>query len=156
MSYLRQLGMRRVVSLAFFAAAVLVLSPVRAGEPDPKILSYILPEKVEWRKSEAADTATLQGDPSKPGVYIQLVRWHPGHMSRPHIHNTDRYIRVLSGTWYMGQGTKYDPPSTFPVKEGTYVVHHADQPHYDGAKDVECLLYIVGTGPMATKSVEEK
>ena len=98
----------------------------------------------------------LQGDPSKPGVYIELVRWHAGHMSRPHMHSTERYIRVLSGTWWAGQGPKYDPASTYPVPAGSYVVHYADQIHYDGAKDGDCMLYIVGTGPMKTMGAEIK
>jgi quercetin dioxygenase-like cupin family protein len=136
------------------AAALFVRG--RAAEPDPKIISYTLPDKIEWRKSANADTATIQGDTSKPGIYIQLIRWHPHNMSRPHTHPTDRYIYVLSGTWWMGQGPKYDPDSTFPVQAGTYVVHHANEIHYDGAKDTECLLYIVGMGPLVTTPAEAK
>lgn len=128
----------------------LFLTPTRAQEPDPKIISFTLPENIPWKKGPNADTAVLQGDPSKPGIYIQLIKWHPGNNSRPHTHRTDRYITVLSGTWYMGWGTKYDPASMFPAKAGTYVVHHANQPHYDGAKEEECVLYVVGMGPLVT------
>jgi hypothetical protein len=28
--------------------------------------------------------AVLEGDPSKEGLYIVLVKWTPHHMSRPH------------------------------------------------------------------------
>lgn len=34
-----------------------------------------------------------------------------------------------------------------PVPEGSFVVHYAGQTHYDGAKDAECILEIVGMGP---------
>src|SRR5688572_1240109 len=84
------------------AAAAFILVPTRAAEPDPKVLSYTLPENIEWRLGENSDRATLQGDPSQPGIYIELVRWHPGNMSRPHSHSTTRYITVLEGTWWLG------------------------------------------------------
>jgi hypothetical protein len=152
-------ALRRAAPLAGIAAvgiAALLTSPSRAAQPDPKAVIYTLPDKIEWRVGEASDNATLQGDPSKPGVYIQLTKWHPGHMSRPHFHSTERYITVLSGTWWIGTGNKYDPDSTYPVPAGTYVVDRAGGVHYDGAKDVECVLEIVGTGPMTTTQVAEK
>ena len=137
--------MRKVFSLLLAATALLL--PTRAAEPDPKAITYTLPDKIEWKKGTASDSAILLGDPAKPGLYIQLTKWHPGNMSRPHTHPNDRYITVLSGTWWMGTGSTYDPVSTFPVKAGSYVVHHADELHYDGAKDEDCVLYIVGMGP---------
>jgi hypothetical protein len=152
-------ALRRAAPWAGIAAvgiAALLTSPSRAAQPDPKAVLFTLPDKIEWRVGEASDNATLQGDPSKPGVYIQLTKWHPGHMSRPHFHSTERYITVLSGTWWIGTGNKYDPNSTYPVPAGTYVVDRAGGVHYDGAKDVECVLEIVGTGPMTTTQAEQK
>lgn len=150
---------RRAAPLAGILAvgiAGLLTTPGKSAEPDPKAVTYTLPDKIQWRTSEASDNATLLGDPSKPGVYIQLTKWHPGHMSRPHFHSTDRYITVLSGTWWIGTGNKYDPASTYPVPAGTYVVDKAGGVHYDGAKDTECVLEIVGTGPMTTTGAEQK
>jgi hypothetical protein len=148
--------LRRVIPLASVAAIAFLLIPGRAAEPDPKAVLYTLPDKIEWKKGPNQDSATVQGDPSKPGIYIQLIKWHPNNMSRPHSHSTERYITVLSGTWWIGTGTKYDPASTFPVSAGTYVVDIANQIHYDGAKDSECVLEIVGMGPMVTTAAESK
>ncbi len=148
--------LQRSISSAALVATAILLIPARAAEPDPKAISYTLPDKIEWKKGANADTATIQGDPSKPGIYIQLIKWHPHNMSRPHTHNTERYITVLSGTWWIGTGPKYDPASTFPVTAGTYVVDRANEIHYDGAKDVECELEIVGMGPVVTTGAEAK
>jgi len=148
--------LHRSIASAVLVAAAFLVSPIRAAEPDPKAISYTLPDKIEWKKGANADTATIQGDPTKPGIYIQLIKWHPHSMSRPHTHNTERYITVLSGTWWIGTGPKYDPASTFPVTAGTYVVDRANEIHYDGAKDVECELEIVGMGPVVTTGAEAK
>jgi hypothetical protein len=146
---------RTVTAIAVIAAAILLV-PVRAAEPDPKSVIFTLPDKIDWKKGEASDNATIQGDPSKPGIYIQLTKWHPNHMSRPHSHSTERYITVLSGTWWIGTGATYDPASTYPVPAGTYVVDRPNQLHYDGAKDTECVLEIVGMGPMTTTQAAVK
>lgn len=146
----------RYAAPALMGLAFVWIAPSRAAEPDPKAVVFTLPDKIDWKKGPAQDTVTLQGDPSKPGIYIQLLRWHPGNMSRPHSHSTERYITVLSGTWWIGTGPKYDPDSTYPVSAGTYVVDRANELHYDGAKEGDCLLEIVGMGPMVTTQAGAK
>lgn len=153
---MKQSTVWRFAAPALVGLAFVWTAPSRGAEPDPKAVTFTLPDKIDWKKGPAQDTATLQGDPSKPGIYIQLLRWHPGNMSRPHSHSTERYITVLSGTWWIGTGPKYDPDSTYPVKEGTYVVDRANELHYDGAKEGDCLLEIVGMGPMVTTQAGAK
>jgi hypothetical protein len=39
------------------------------------------------------------GDPTKPGLHVDLNKWHAHHMSQPDFHPNDRFITVISGTW---------------------------------------------------------
>jgi hypothetical protein len=39
---------------------------------------------------------------------------------------------------------------------GSYVVHYGGQVHYDGAKDGDAVLEIVGMGPATSTSAEKK
>ena len=52
-------------------------------------------------------------------------------------------------------GPKWDRSSTTPVPAGSFVVHHPNKIHFDGAKDEEVTLQITGMGPSATKLVDE-
>jgi hypothetical protein len=70
-----------------------------------------------------------------------------GNMSRPHWHPNDRYITVLKGTWWVGTGDTFAPDTTVSLPVGSYVSHFGKEVHYDGAKDVEAWLLIVGEGP---------
>jgi hypothetical protein len=103
-----------------------------------------------------ASQAVLRGDLSKPGQYIELVKWHAHHMSHPHFHPNDRFILVLSGTWWVGTGTKFSPDSTVAMPAGSFVTHFGKQVHYDGAKDEDVTLEIVGEGPATPTPAEEK
>jgi len=126
------------------------------GDLDPKAIKVQLPTDIKWNKTAAAETATLVGDPSKPGLYVVLQKWLPHNNSRPHFHANDRYIYVLKGTWWVNTGPKYDPAGFKPVPAGSFVVHTAKEIHYDGAKDEECILEIVGMGPATSTPAESK
>jgi len=135
------------------ALAALVLSGPRsivtAADLDPKAISIQLPNQIKWVKNAngGAEQAVLVGDPAKPGLYVVLQKWLPHNNSRPHSHPNDRYITVLKGTWWVNTGANYDPDGMKPVPAGSYVVHYGKEMHYDGAKDEECILQIVGIGP---------
>jgi hypothetical protein len=137
-------------------AAFVTLGSLMAADPDPKILQMTLPDKIPWVDNGKSATAILAGDPNKPGLYVELTKWHAGNMSRPHFHPNDRYIYVISGTWWVGAGTKYDPNSTIPMPPGSFVTHYAKGIHYDGAKDADCIIEIVGMGPAASTPAEVK
>ena len=130
-----------------------LMAPQTPGaEPDPNAVHYTLPDNIQWKKGPITDSVMLQGDMSKPGLYIQLMRWHPNNMSRPHTHDAARYIMVMSGTWWVGTGANFDPDSTKPMPTGSYVVDQPNELHYDGAKDEECVLMIMGMGPTTTSA----
>ncbi len=143
--------------LAIAAATIFAgVFSVKAASPDPKVLAYTLPDKIHWTGNGGARQAVLAGDPSKPGLYVVLTKWLPHNMSHPHFHPNDRYIYVISGTWWVGTGTKYDPDSTTPIPAGSFVTHYGKQIHYDGAKDQEVTLEIVGMGPATSTPAEVK
>ena len=143
---------RRLVLVAAVLGFFGWLGTVRAGELDPKAVGMLKPGDVKWVESRngASASALIYGDPSKEGLYIQLMKWHAHHNSTPHSHPHDRFITVISGIWWVGTGTKYDMDSTVPMTAGTVVTDYANEIHYDGAKDSDCVLEIVGMGPATT------
>jgi len=136
---------------------VLFIGSVRAADLDPKAINIQLPKEIKWvANAGGSEQAILFGDPSKAGLYIVLTKWTPHHNSRPHSHPNDRFITVLSGTWWVNTGANYDPDGMKPVPAGSYVVHYGNQIHYDGAKDGEVILQIVGMGPATSRAAEQK
>jgi quercetin dioxygenase-like cupin family protein len=149
-------ALRRTFHVAGVLALFVGMTPVKA-DLNPAAIMIEHANQIKWTEGNGGNaTAILAGDPSKPGIYVELTKWHPHHMSRPHFHPNDRYIYVISGTWWVGTGTKYDPDSTVPVPAGSYVTHYAKQVHYDGAKDEEVVLEIVGEGPATSTGAEQK
>ena len=137
----------------------LVFTFVSAAEPDPAVMSHKLPGDLKWTDSAeypGLKSVVLYGDPTKPGPYAIRNRFSAGVMSRPHTHNSDRFVVVVSGTWWMGTGEKFDPASTKAAPTGSTAVHFAGKVHYDGAKDEACEVIIYGMGPVTSTRVGAK
>ena len=142
----------------FKAAGLQPLGTVTGPIPDistlnPAAIKLMLPEDIHWKPAAGlpgTDSYTLVGNPAKPGFYIVLNRFHPGAFSHPHYHLNDRHILVLSGTWWVGTGVKWDPENAaVPLKAGTYALDVGRQVHYDGARTAsgEVIVAIFGEGP---------
>ena len=144
--------------LAVPLAFATTLSIGSAAELNPAAVVYKLPDQIPWGPVDArgAQNAVVVGDPEKPGFYMVYTKCTKGnHFSRPHFHPNDRFITVLSGTWWVGTGDKFDPDNlTVPMKPGTFVTHFGKGVHWDGAKDEDTTLLIIGEGPATGTLVE--
>lgn len=149
---------RTIRLLAFAFLATLGAASTSYGDIDRSAVDFQTPDDIKWVRNPAGtnETAILFGDPGKPGPYVMRLRWLPGNMSRPHFHEHDRFFVVISGTWWLGTGEKFDPDSTVPVPAGTYVIHRAGRVHYDGAKDEETVIQVWGMGPATSIPAEQR
>ncbi|MFL6936796.1 MAG: hypothetical protein ACJ8EJ_19320, partial [Xanthobacteraceae bacterium] len=76
------------------AAIAAAMETASAVELNPQALVYKLPDQLQWRDplgASGVNQAILQGDPTKPGLYVVLNRFKPGNFSRPHFHPNDRF-----------------------------------------------------------------
>ncbi len=119
---------KKILSAAILAAALVAAqTSSRAVELDPKAVVFKMPDQIAWGPVTPAGNqqAVLFGDPNKPGLYGVMVKWLAGnHFSKPHFHPNDRFITVLSGTWWVGSGPNFDPANaSVPMPAGSFVTH---------------------------------
>ena len=50
----------------------------------------------------------------------------------------------------------YDPDRMVPMKPGSFVFHPANAHHYDGAKDEEVVVQVIGMGPVTTTMLDSE
>ncbi len=143
---------------AALGARTLAAGSAGAAELDPKAVIYKLPDNIELKATGNGNaSATLAGNPTGTGLYVVMNKWLKGNnFSKPHFHPNDRFITVLQGTWWVGSGRKWDPNASVPMRAGTFVTHFGGQVHWDGAKDEDALILIVGEGPATSTRVEEE
>jgi hypothetical protein len=125
--------------------------------PDPGNIPFTPPDKVVWTGNpKGQQQVKLFGDPQARHV------WRPDQMGArrgqpPHFHDQDRYIYVVSGTWWVSSSSHYDPKNTYPMPAGRYVEDVANTMHWDGARagGPPAMLELVGMGPVKTIQVDE-
>jgi quercetin dioxygenase-like cupin family protein len=145
-------ALRRLSVVALVTGSFVWLGAVKA-DVDPKVASVLNLNDIKWVENPNGSNATyiISGEPNKEGsMYVELMKWHPHHNSMPHTHPHDRFITVLSGTWWVGTGPHYDMSTTTPMRAGSIVTHFAKQIHYDGARDEDAVIEIVGMGTAET------
>ena len=102
---------------------------------------------MEARPGSASQTATLFGDPSRPGLFVQLLKRGPDDWSQPHSHPNERFITVLAGTFLIGTGPKFDRNNTVALGPGSVVHDIPNQMHFDGTGPEGATIEIVAIGP---------
>jgi anti-sigma factor ChrR (cupin superfamily) len=143
----------KTIASASLAAALVLITVSATAEKNKAGFVRVTPEEVVWNDRPGYDGvkfAMIQGDPAKPGLYVIRAKFSPGTMTRPHWHPDERYVTVISGTWYTGEGDNFEPDKTTPLKAGSFMLHPGKAHHYDGAKDEEVIVQIVGIGPSGT------
>jgi hypothetical protein len=154
--------MKRPPRLASFAAGFLLALPALAATQEPtqtppnKPLLSADRKRLQPEDAYSDNNVLIYGDPNKAGMYIIRNHFKAGQMSRPHFHDQDRYVTVIKGTWWTGEGDKYAPETTVAIKTGGIMFHPAGYHHYDGAKQEDCIVQIMGMGPVKTTQTEVK
>lgn len=109
----------------------------------------------EAMPTEVNRSIPIFGSPDKEGFYVYRSRFGPHQTSRPHFHDKDRWVTVIKGTWYTGEGDVFRPETMVPIKAGGFMFHPANMHHYDGSMDDnEVIVQLMGYGPMKTTQTE--
>jgi len=93
-----------------------------------------------------ARVAVVRGDPSKVGPFTLRADFPDGYEVKPHWHPTRERIRVLEGTFLMGDGRDWRSANLRPLTAGHETSVAASHPHYMRAKG-RTMIEIRSTGP---------
>jgi quercetin dioxygenase-like cupin family protein len=136
-------------------AAIAADSPT-AGEIPKGAVKYT-PGELAWKPSTRVaglETADMVGNSNKPGVYLYRTKFPPNFMIQAHGHPDERHYTVLSGTWYIGWGKKFDAAKLIALPAGSYYTEPANMPHFVATKDDGAVVQIGGNGPTAVNYVD--
>jgi hypothetical protein len=66
------------------------------------------------------ETVVLKGDPNQKGVYTIMLRVPAHTQIAAHSHRDDRVATVVSGTWCIGYGDKFDESKLKALPPGSF------------------------------------
>src|SRR5438067_692614 len=83
---------------------------------------------------KGAMIAVLEGDPTREGPFVFRLKIPDGYRVPPHTHPKTERITVISGTFNIGMGDKFDEKATKAMPTGTYGYWPAGMKHFVWAK----------------------
>jgi quercetin dioxygenase-like cupin family protein len=115
------------------------------------------PAELKWVAPAAyapgMQLAVVNGDPSKPGMYVVRLKLPAGYVIPAHMHPNDENVTVLSGSFNIGTGPKLDKSKGTSVKAGGYSFVGKGMAHYAWFTE-DTVLQLHGVGPQGITYVD--
>ena len=132
---------------AFALALVLAAPPVWAQAGHHTMVD---PAKLNWAAVPSlppgAQLAVLEGAMNEAGPFTVRLKFPADYRIPPHWHPAVERVTVLSGTFHMGMGEKFDNNTAHALTQGAVGIMPAKTPHYAWTTG-ETIVQLHGTGP---------
>jgi hypothetical protein len=154
--------MRATLYAGFIGAAMLlVASRTEAGEHGQSMgIQLFPPDTITWQAGppslpKGAQIALLEGDPTREGPFVFRLKIPDGYRVPPHTHPKTERVTVISGTFNIGMGEKFDSDATKPMPSGSYGYWEPGMKHFVWAQG-ETILQFHGMGPWSISYVDPR
>jgi mannose-6-phosphate isomerase-like protein (cupin superfamily) len=150
--------MRRILYTCFGVAlftgiaAISLSNNVVAGSP-PAEKNAFTPDAIQYGPAPAflapgAQLAVLEGNPmASSGDYTVRVKMPSGYRIAPHWHPQRENVTVISGTFKVGMGDRFDESSMMTFPAGSFAYLDPEMHHYAMANG-EVVVQIHGMSPV--------
>ncbi len=148
--------MRKTVS---FAVALMVLCwlalsttvPAQSQQSAPADHGIFTPAAIQWKDGPPAlpygvKLAVLEGDPSKEGPMTIRLSFPAGYKIPPHWHPNIEHVTVISGTFNLGMGDKFDKTKGNKLPAGSFSFLPPKTNHFAWYEE-DCVIQVHAIGP---------
>jgi quercetin dioxygenase-like cupin family protein len=155
---MKKFALLLLLPLAF--SLVTVAAQKKEGSPESATSEKHVvfnPDDLKWGDvppglPPGAKMAVFSGDPTKKGLFTVRMQAPAGYKIPPHSHPTAENMTVISGTFNVGTGDKFDEAAGKALEAGGFVVLPAGMNHYAWSAG-EAIIQIHGKGPFEIKYV---
>jgi len=144
------------------AALVIFLSTITLSmawsRQSKKEIAAVTPQQVRWLTSyykDGRERAQLFGDSNQSGAWVDRVKIPTGGRVLAHTHPHDEIVTVIEGTWYLGEGERFDASKLKGYPAGSFIVIPAGLAHFVSAEQGPVIVQVSGAGKFGTEYVEK-
>ena len=105
--------------------------------------------------NDGRQRAQLFGDSSQGGAWIDRVKIPGGARVPAHTHPQDELVTVIEGSWYLGEGAKFDSAKLKGYRAGSFIVIPAGTPHFAATREGNVVVQLNGIGKFQTNYLEK-
>ncbi|HKO44934.1 MAG TPA: cupin domain-containing protein [Pyrinomonadaceae bacterium] len=142
--------MKQIVMILALAVSVVTIANGQStnAPPDHGLFGW---EDVKWVEGPAslprgAKVALLEGNPTQEGPFTMRLQLPDGFTIQPHWHPAVERVTVISGTFNLGMGEKFDKSAGRALAGGSFAFMPPGMKHYAWASG-ETVVQVHGMGP---------
>ena len=142
--------MKRLAIVVAFAIGISALS-IAQSTSQPQDHGFVQPADMKWIDGPAslpkgAKVALLEGNPMQEGPFTMRLQLPDGFKIPPHWHPSVEHVTVLSGTFNLGMGEKFDTSSGRALSAGSFAFMPPGMKHFVWTTG-ETVVQVHGVGP---------
>src|SRR5712692_3242503 len=129
------------VVLVLMASVIALADAAKKGKgaAAPGYHAIFAPGDIQWSDAPpvlpaGAKIAVLEGAPDKPGSFTMRLKFPDGYKIMPHWHPGIEHVTVISGTFNVGLGDKFDGSKGNAMPAGAFGFLAPKMHHFAWAK----------------------
>jgi uncharacterized RmlC-like cupin family protein len=152
----------RFVAIVFGPLLLLAVGAAQDSKPGQRLT----PAEINALASTGASAGTsgvsgiqtrvLKGDPNKAGLYTIQLTVPANTKIEAHTHPDDRVATVISGTWQIGYGSRFDEKNLKALPPGSFYIEPPSVAHFARTGNMPVIVQITGYGPTGTKYTDSQ
>jgi quercetin dioxygenase-like cupin family protein len=116
------------------------------------------PEQLTWTDAPGvapgAKIAVIEGPLNKPVPFTFQLMIPANSKVAPHTHPAYERVTVLSGTFYVADGDRFDPARARALHPGSVAIMPPDTAMFGYTKEEGTVIQLHGTGPWGLKRID--
>lgn len=122
------------------------------GEGEKPDNVMVQSDQLTWKAGPAslrqgAQFAVLEGNPSAPEEFTMRLKVPADYKILPHWHPAIEHVSVISGSFYMGLGEKFDAAKATKLEMGGFAAMAVGTRHFAFTKEEGAIIQLHGMGP---------
>ena len=146
------------VAVTMTIIAAVTSTMTSAGQGKKEVVG-VTPEQVRWFTppyyNDGRQRAQIYGDSSRSGAWVDRVKIPAGARVLAHTHPQDELVTVIEGTWYLGEGEKFQPAKLRGYPAGSFIIIPAGVAHFVATKESAAIVQLSGTDKFVTNYLEK-
>ena len=117
-----------------------------------------VPEQLTWADAPGvapgAKIAVIEGPLNKPVPFTFRLMIPANSKVAPHTHPAYERVTVLSGTFYVAEGDRFDPARAKALHPGSVAIMPPNTAMFGYTKEEGAVIQLHGTGPWGLKRID--
>jgi hypothetical protein len=138
---------RMALGAVALACGAMLAAPVFAQQEEH--FRTVTPEQLKWGDSPAlpgAKVAVIEGPLNEAKPFTIRIKFPANYKVAPHVHSGIEHVTVLSGTFRVGHGEKFDAKKTNALGAGSIAIMQPKTAHFVWIEK-ETEVQVHGVGP---------